>query len=210
MRNQIATLFFLVLIGLFAASCGGARGGPLLYSLPPSTLPFDNSRDLYEPIGGYPTQYYPYVEEIQIPEPIVDNQPFTITFYISAEFRPAILRGYQYANMYGKWTSGVDLDEFLLDIDIMDRQGNIHEDVVLARTIVTNPVAEGLPVSTLCFHFPGLPAGIYEMQYFTVDDRQYGGVGGAGSEWGLQGDPELVHVLPVFTTFEVIPAEGAE
>ncbi len=92
MRNQIVTLLFLVLIGLVGASfSGGAYGGPPLYSLPPSTLPSDNSRELYEPIGGYPTQYWVYVEEIRMPDPVVEDDPFVIEVRVSAEFRPKVL-----------------------------------------------------------------------------------------------------------------------
>ena len=206
----------LVLIGLIAASCGsGTIAGPPMYSLPTPTPSSDDSRDLYDPIGGYPTQYYPYVEEIRMPGEIVENEPFVIEMHVSAEFRPKVLWGYEYPDKYGEWDADADayyeFDEFLLDYDYTDPQGVVHFGVVDILTIVWNPKGEGPPVTTLYFHVPGLPAGEYEMLYFTVDERQYGGIGGPASEWGMQGDPELFeHVRALLRTFEVVPAESAE
>jgi len=215
MRNQILALFFLVFICLIAASCGrGAIAGPPMYSLPSPTLPSDDSRDLYDPIGGYPTQYWVYVEEIRMPDPVIENEPFVIEMRVSAEFRPKVLWGYQYADRQGKWAnddSADGLDDFVLDMNVTDREGYVHPKCLTTDCVLSNPVGEGPPVTTLRFRVPGLSAGSYEFVYFGTDKREYGGIGGPASEWGMQGDPELKdHVLMMFGTFEVVPAESAE
>ncbi len=96
-------------------------------------------------------------------------------------------------------------------MNVTDREGHVHPKCLTTDCVVRNPVGEGPPETALRFRVPSLSAGSYEFVYFSTDEREYGGIGGSASEWGVQGDPELKdHVLMMFGTFKVIPAESAE
>ena len=208
LRFGICTLAATALLAGVAYACSGSGR-----HIPPAQ-PAVGEKDWYTSDHGH-VFYYPYVEEIRIPDPIHENEPFDIVMEVSAEYRPRVLNGYPWNEFQGVNLEGSELrrDQFFIDDHFRDpRDGEIHEVLHLKNTI-WDPPGVGPPVSEFIYHVPGLPAGEYEVVASTPDKREHGGVGGILLPEGFgRTDPFDPQFRYIYRTFTVLPAEevGAE
>lgn len=200
----------ILLMGLCA--CGGSVG---LEALNPQTYFPPENTGLFQPIGGFPVSYAVYVEELRIPETIVEGQPFQITAKVSAQFRPIVLQGNLYWHQHGVFTGqGITLDAYSFPIDRVPEDEGLDHDVELTLgTGVVNPPGSGPVRDEFVFDCPGLPAGRQLVRYFTVTERRFGGVGAPQAppeSSAMLGDPEYyTSTVVVEVPIEVLPTPQA-
>ncbi|MCD6282543.1 hypothetical protein J7J84_02910 [bacterium] len=219
---SFATCVILVLLLTVLVGCQRPIGiGPPSPINPIEYSPPEGS-DLYEPINGCPVVYYPFVEEVLLPETIREGEPFQIAVKVSAEFRPVVLLGcrWQWTGVF-MWIDPDPTDNE--DRQLRKGQFPIHgppDEVVEGYglvldlpSVVENPPGIGMKRDVFIHNVPGLPAGRHLIQYQNVKERRLGGIGyrmkGPPSPYG-GGDPEILQdpFVMVALPFTVLPTEG--
>jgi len=161
----------------------------------------------------YRVLYYPYVEEIIVPEAIYENEAFKARIRVSAEYRERVLRGYAYMRKHPDNGDGSLMwDEF--SVDPMPESS--YDGYILLSTFVDGAYLTGVGslVDHFTYDFPsGLPAGKYLIKTGTVRERR---AGGAGIIFGedirtVGGDPIMFQVGTKMLELDlvVLPAGSA-
>lgn len=172
---------------------------------------------LYEPIGGCPVVYHPFVEEVLLPDTIREDIPFQIKMRLSAEFRPIVLLGCRW-----QWTGVlIQNKEDMRQLQrgqfaIWEAPEHLASDyrlIIDLPSCVWNPPGAGPKRDVWVYNAPGLSAGRHLIQYQNVTERRLGGIGyrmqGPPSPYG-GGDSEILQdpFVMVDLPFTVLPTEG--
>jgi hypothetical protein len=162
--------------------------------------------------------YYPFIEDMTVPESAIANVPFTITLRVSAAFHPAILNGLISSRSAIGTTDltigardGVLLNPYaVIPVDV---DPGISSSVFLP-TIVINPYGLGTPTTQFEYSVDGLPPGKCRLAYYTTYDSAHGGIGWfvrSPDDVPLPGDPVewlSQYVVKKELVITVLPAEG--
>jgi hypothetical protein len=147
-------LFFLFLLVSLASSCSGAA-------------PADNEPPTNEEPGFgeivFPS-ILPFVEDIELPEKIVAQSPFTVTVKVSAQLHPLSLRRDNRGATEASWRyEGAELSGVNLFLYLTPNAENAEED--------PGPVVDHYE-----FKIPGMPAGNYQLVVDGAKTRELGGM----------------------------------
>ncbi len=205
LRGPLLLMSLLSLLAILH-SCGFSPMPPV----PPH--PDANSANdgppLLEPAKDwYMVLYYPYIEEVVIPDPVYENEPFEIHLMLSAEYRPRILRGYPYSRKHpDDGDSSIEPDEFMVAAKPpgTDYDGEIGLDQYIIGSYLSGV---GESIGYFVYEFPsGLPAGKYLVKTGTVRERRAGGAGVIIGEdqTTVGGDPILFEVGTRMIELELI------
>jgi hypothetical protein len=162
--------------------------------------------------------YYPFVEEVAVPETVIANVPFTITVHVSSAFHPAILKGLPNSRSAIGTTDltigardGVLLNPYaVIPVDV---DPSLSSSVFLPTSII-NPYGSGTPATQFQFAVDGLPPGECRIAYYTTSDSTHGGIGWFYREITnnlMPGDPVewlSQYVVKKEIVIAVLPAES--
>ena len=204
-RGDLVALALLAAVTL--ASCPGSDYD----KVPVVPTPREERELITPPYSTDLVMYIPFVEEVVVPEAILEYEPFQIAVRVSAQFRPAVLRGYPYWRKHPDDNDGIaDYDEFSISPmpEGSGYDGYIMLGVTLAGEFVTGT---GTVLDRFVFDFPsGLPAGKYLLWTSSMRERRAGGAGVIWRSANLAGGDAIVGEVgtkAIEMDLTVLPAE---
>ncbi|MCH7471651.1 hypothetical protein IIA79_01675, partial [bacterium] len=106
--------------------------------------------------------YLPYIESLEIPGRVIENEPFFVTLRISTQLKPELLNGLSPDSLYAQPEirySSPSLDYPYVALFPWLRDGNSTEP----------------PVSELTVEVPGLPRGTWKIMTYSATSPEWGG-----------------------------------
>jgi hypothetical protein len=222
-KRFLVAAFTLMISACLSACPSGGYGPPPPYYGSPGITEYYPAPGLGLP--GKPDSgeaftdvvYIPYVEEILLPERIYAYQQFQVTLKVSAEYRPAVLRGATSrgavggaAGPYFAYNPSTPFPEGIHTFTPIAYENGVYLDTTILR-----PMGLGSEANEFSYTIQGLQPGQVLFRYFTTTSREFGGIGWffSSSKGPAPGDPVewlTQYVVKKELVITVLPAEDGE